>query len=176
MGDGALGCWKALHQGYGQTRWQRGWGQKTAKVFDPWPKALQPQAPQRLQAIWMAPDCQRAAMALDLFIATCEAQYPKAAACLVQDRGVFVAVYDFPAEHWGHMRMTNPIASPFATVRARTAKTRGGLSRVTMLARVCKLYQSAAKRWQRLRAAPYLPEVMPGMAFKDGLRVAQDAA
>jgi transposase-like protein len=176
IGDGALGFWKALRQVYGQTRWQRCWVHKTANVLDKLPKDLQPQAKQRLLAIWMAPDRQRAALAFDLFIAAYEAKYPKAAECLAQDREELLAFYDFPAEHWGHIRTTNPIESTFATVRLRTDKTRGCLSRVTMLAMVFKLYQSAAKRWHRLRAAQYLPEVMQGVAFKDGLRVEQDAA
>jgi putative transposase len=176
IGDGALGFWKALRQVYGQSRVQRCWVHKTANVLDKLPKDLQAQAKQRLQAIWMAPDRKRAAMAFDLFIAMYEAKYPKAAECLAQDREVLMAFYDFPAEHWGHIRTTNPIESTFATVRARTDKTRGCLSRVTMLAMVFKLYQSAAKRWHRLRAAHYLTEVMNGVAFKDGLRVAQDAA
>jgi transposase-like protein len=176
IGDGALGFWKALRQVYGQTRWQRCWVHKTANVLDKLPKDLQPQAKQRLQAIWMAPDRQRAEMAFDLFIAAYEGKYPKAAECLAQDREVLLAFYDFPAEHWGHIRTTNPIESTFATVRARTDKTRGCLSRVTMLAMVFKLYQSAAKRWHRLRAAHYLPEVMHGIVFKDGLRVEQDDA
>jgi len=176
IGDGALGFWKALRQVYGQTRWQRCWVHKTANVLDKLPQELQAQAKQRLQAIWMAPDRQRATMAFNLFIATYEAKYPKAAECLAQDREELLAFYDFPAEHWGHIRTTNPIESTFATVRARTDKTRGCLSRVTMLAMVFKLYQSAAKRWHRLRAAHYLPEVLQGRAFKDGLRVEQDAA
>jgi putative transposase len=176
IGDGALGFWKALRQVYGQTRWQRCWVHKTANVLDKLPKDLQPQAKQRLQAIWMAPDRQRAEIAFDLFIATYEAKYPKAAECLAHDREELLAFYDFPAEHWGHIRTTNPIESTFATVRLRTDKTRGCLSRVTMLAMVFKLYQSAAKRWHRLRAAHYLPEVMHGILFKDGLRVKQDAA
>src|SRR5262245_59131059 len=124
----------------------------------------------------MAPDRQRAARAFDLFIATDEAKYPKAAECLAQDREVLWTFYDFPAEHWGHIRTTNPVESTFATVRLRTDKTRGGLSRVTMLAMVFKLYQSAAKRGHRLRAAHDLPEVMHGILFKDGLRVEHDAA
>jgi len=176
IGDGALGFWKALRQVYGQTRWQRCWVHKTANVLDKLPKDLQPQAKQRLQAIWMAPDRQRAEMAFDLFIVPYEAKYPKAAECLAQEREALLAFYDFPAAHWGHIRTTNPIESTFATVRARTDKTRGCLSRVTMLAMVFKLYQSAAKRWHRLRAAHYLPEVMHGIVFKDGLRVEQDAA
>ena len=152
LGDGALGFGKALRQVYGQTRWQRCWVHKTANVLDTLPKDL--------QAIWMAPDRQRAERAFDLFLATYEAKYPKAAECLAQDREVLLAFYDFPAEPWGHIRTTNPIASTCATVRARTDKTRGCLSRVTMLAMVFKLYQSAAQRWHRLRAAHYLPEVM----------------
>ena len=176
IGDGAVGFWKALRQVYGQTRWQRCWVHKTANVLDKLPKDLQPQAKQRLQAIWMASDRQRAEMAFDLFIAAYEAKYPKAAECLAQDREELLAFYDCPAEHWGHLRTTNPIASTFATVRLRTDKTRGCLSRVTMLAMVFKLYQSAAKRWHRLRAAHYLPEVMQSVAFKDGLRVEEDAA
>src|SRR5262245_38558412 len=176
IGDGALGFWKALRQVYGQTRWQRCWVHKTANVLDKLPKALQPQAKQRLQAIWMAPDRQRAEMAFDLFIATYEAKYAKATECLAQDREVLLAFYDFPAEHWGHIRTTNPIEATLATVRARTDKARGCLSRVTMLAMVFKLYQSAAKRWHRLRAAHSLPAVMHGIVFKDGLRVEQDAA
>jgi putative transposase len=176
IGDGALGFWKALRQVYGQSRGQRCWVHKTANVLDKLPKDLQPQAKQRLQAIWMAPDRQRAEMAFDLFIATYEAKYRKAAECLAQDREVLLTFYDFPAEHWGHIRTTNPVESTFATVRLRTDKTRGCLSRVTMLAMVFKLYQSAAKRWHRLRAAHYLTEVMNGTAFKDGIRVEQDAA
>jgi putative transposase len=176
IGDGALGFWKALRQVYGQSRWQRCWVHKTANVLDKLPKALQPQAKQRLQAIWMAPDRQRAEMAFDLFVATYEGKYPKAAECLAQDREVLLTFYAFPAEHWGHIRTTNPIESTFATVRLRTNKTRGCLSRTTMLAMVFKLYQSAANRWHRLRAAHYLTEVMQGMAFKDGLRVEQNAA
>ena len=160
MGDGAVGFWKALRQVYGQTRWQRCGGHKTAHVLDTRPKDLQPQAKQRWPAIWMAPDRHRAEMAFALFIATYEAQYPKAAECLAHDREVVWAFDDFPAEHWGHIRTTHPIESTFATVRARTAKPRGCLSRVTMLAMVCTLYQSAAQRWHRLRAAHSLPEVM----------------
>ena len=115
-------------------------------------------------------------MVFALFLATYAAKYPKAAACLAHDREVLVAFYDLPAEHGGHLRTTNPIESTFATVRARTDKTRGGLSRVTRLAMVFTLYQSAAKRWHRLRAAHYLPEVMNGIVFKDGLQVERDAA
>jgi transposase-like protein len=176
MGDGTLGFWKALRHVYGQTRGQRCWVQKTANVLDKLPKDLQAQAKQRLQAMWMAPDRQRAVLAFDLFIATYAGKYPKAAECLAQDREALLAFYDFPAEHWGHIRTTNPVESTFATVRRRTDKTQGCLSRDTMLAMVFKLYQSAAKRWHRLRAAHALPEVINGTTFKDGIRLEQDAA
>jgi putative transposase len=115
-------------------------------------------------------------LAFDLFVAAYEAKYPKAAECLAQNREELLAFSDVPAEHWGHMRTTNPIESTFAAVRARTDKTRGCLSCVTMLAMAFKLYQSTAKRWHRLRAAHYLSEVMQGMVFQDGLRMEQDAA
>jgi putative transposase len=118
---------------------------RAANGLDKLPQDLQPQAKQRLQAIWMAPDRQRAKMAFDFCMAAYEAKYPKTAECLAQDRAVFLAFDDFPAGHWGHMRTTNPIESTFATVRARPDKARGCLSRVTMLAMVFKLYQSAAK-------------------------------
>lgn len=111
IGDGALGFGKTLRQVYGQSRGQRCWVHKTANGLDQLPKDLQPQAKQRVQAIWMAPDRQRAEMAFDLFVATYEAKYPKAAECLAQDREVLLALYDFPAEHWGHMRTTNPTTS-----------------------------------------------------------------
>ena len=111
-----MGFWKALRHVYGQTRWQRWWVHKTADVLAKLPKDLQAPATQRLQATGMAPNRQRAAMAFDLFVATYEAKYPKAAECLAQDREVLLAFYDFPAEHWGHIRTTNPIASTFATV------------------------------------------------------------
>jgi transposase-like protein len=139
IGDGAVGFWQALRPGYGQTRWQRCWVQKTATVLAKRPKDLQAQATQRRQAIGLAPDRQRAELAFDLFSAAYEAKYPKATECVAPDRAVFVAFDDFPAEHGGHIRTTHPRASTFATVRLRTAKTRGWLSRVTMLAMVFKL-------------------------------------
>jgi putative transposase len=152
LGDGALGFWQALCQGYGQPRWHRCWVHKTAHGLDQLPKDLQPQATQRLQATWLAPVHPCAEVAFDWFIATSEAQYPKAAECLAQDREVVLAFYDCPAELWGHIRTTKLIASTCATGRGRTARTRGGLSHVTRLAMGFQLYQSAAKRWQRLRA------------------------
>jgi len=124
IGYGAWGFWKALRHVYGQPRWQRCWGHKTANVLDKLPKALQPQAQQRLQAIWLAPDRQRAEMAFDLCIATYEAKYPKAAEYLAHAREGLLAFDDCPAEHWGHIRTPTPIALTFATIGARTRPKR----------------------------------------------------
>jgi transposase-like protein len=176
IGDGALGFWKALPQAYGQTRRQRCWVHKTANVLDKLPKDMQPQAKQRLQAIWLAPDRARAQMAFDLFLATYEQKYPQAADCLAKDREVLLTFYDFPAEHWVHIRTTNPIESTFATVRLRTDKTRGCLSRHTTLTMVCKLCQSAQKRWHRLHGVQYMMDVLKEVEFQDGIRVKSEVA
>ena len=176
IGDGALGFWKALPQAYGKTRRQRCWGHKTANVLDKLPKDMQPQAKQRLQAIWMAPDRARAEMAFDLFVATYEQKYPQATACLAKDREVLLTFYEFPAEHWVHIRTTNPIESTFSTVRQRTDKTRGCLSRQTTLTMVFKLCQSAQKRWHRLNGTQYMMDVREEVAFQDGIRVESEAA
>jgi transposase-like protein len=176
IGDGALGFWQALPQAYGQTRRQCCWVPKTANVLDKLPKAMQPQAKQRLHAIWMAPDRARAEMAFDLFIATYEQKYPQAAACLAKDREVLLTFYDFPAEHWMHIRTTNPIASTLSTVRLRTDKTRGCLSRQTTLTMVFTLGQSAQKRWRRLNGAQYMIDLLEGTTFQDGIRAESEAA
>ena len=150
VGDGALGFWKALSKVYGETRQQRCWVHKTANVLDKLPKSLQPQAKQRLHEIWMAESRDEAGRAFNLFIDSYRAKYPKAAECLAKDRGALLAFYDFPAEHWLHIRTTNPIESTFATVRLRTAKTRGCLSRETASTMVFKLTLCAQRTWRRL--------------------------
>jgi putative transposase len=176
IGDGARGLWKALPPAYGKTRRQRCGMQKTGNVLEKLPKDMQPQAKQRLQAIWMAHDRARAEMAFDFFIATYEQQYPQAAECLAKDREVLLTCYDVPAEHWGHIRTTNPIESTFSTVRLRTDKTRGCLSRQTTLTMVFKLCRSAQKRWRRLNGAQYMVDVLEGTEFQDGIRVESAAA
>lgn len=176
IGDGALGFWKALPQAYGQTRRQRCGVHKTANVLAKLPKDMQPQAKQRLQAIWMAPDRARAERAFDLFVATYEQKYPQAVECLAKDREVLLTFYAFPAEHWVHIRTTNPIESTFSTVRLRTDKTRGCLSRQTALTMVFKLCQSAQKRWHRLNGAQHMRDVLEGAEFQDGIRVESEAA
>ena len=132
-GDGALGFWKALAKVYGNTCQQRCWVHKTGNVLNCLPKVVQPRAKQALQQIWMAETREDAEGAFDAFLATYELKFPKATACLAKDREALLAFYDFPAEHWPHLRTTNPIESTFATVKLRTAKTRGCLSRQTML-------------------------------------------
>lgn len=167
-GDGALGFWKALAQIWGNTRTQRCWVHKTGNVLNKLPKAVQPKAKQALHQIWMAETREAAERAFDTFLSTYEAKYPKATHCLAKDRDVLLTFYDFPAEHWVHLRTTNPIESTFATVRLRTAKTRGCLSRETMLSMVFKLCQSAEKGWRRLQGYKRIADVVRGVQFVDG--------
>ena len=170
VGDGALGFWKALPQVYGDTRWQRCWMHKTGNVLDKLPKSIQARAKDNLHQIWMAETKEMAEKAFDHFIQSYEAKYPKAAECLAKDREVLLTFYDFPAEHWLHLRTTNPIESTFATVRLRTAKTRGMLTRDTMLTMVFKLSMSAQKRWRRLNRPERLGELIQGIKFVNGIK------
>jgi putative transposase len=175
-GDGALGFWKALDQVYPTTRGQRCWVHKTANVLDKLPKRLQPGAKDALHQIWMAETRKDADAAFDLFLATYQAKYPKACECLSKDRTELLAFYDFPAEHWKHLRTTNPIESTFATVRLRHRRTKGSGSRTACLTMVFKLMQSAAKRWRLLNGSQHLVDVSLGIQFIDGLKPQQDAA
>jgi transposase-like protein len=169
-GDGALGFWSALREIYPATREQRCWVHKTANVLNKLPKSVQAKAKPMLQDIWMAETRHQAEAAFDLFVDSFEAKYPKAVACLVKDRDVLLTFYDFPAEHWVHLRTTNPIESTFATVRLRTARTKGCGSRTACLTMVFKLVQCAEKHWRRLNGAALLPEVIQGVTFIDGLK------
>ena len=175
-GDGALGFWKALAKVYGNTRQQRCWVHKTGNVLNCLPKVSQPRAKQALQQIWMAETREDAYRAFDEFIATYQLKFPKATACLAKDREALLAFYDFPAEHWPHLRTTNPIESTFATVTLRTAKTRGCLSRQTMLTMVFKLCRSAERRWCRLQGYRRLGEVIENVKFINGVREDEVAA
>jgi transposase-like protein len=170
VGDGALGFWKALPQVFGETRRQRCWMHKTGNVLDKLPKNIQARAKENLHQIWMAETKADAEKAFDHFIESYEAKYPKAAECLAKDREVLLTFYDFPAEHWLHLRTTNPIESTFATVRLRTTKTRGMLTRDTMLTMVFKLSLSAQKRWRRLNRPELLGELIQGIKFVDGIK------
>jgi putative transposase len=175
-GDGALGFWKALKKVWPKTRHQRCWVHKTANVLDKLPKRLQPEAKQKLHDIWMADTREHADQAFDLFLRTYEAKYPKTCKCLAKDREELLAFYDFPAEHWIHLRTTNPIESTFATVRLRTKKTKGSGSRTACLTMAFKLVQSAAKKWRTLNGSQLLPDVVQGVPFIDGQRADQAAA
>ncbi len=175
-GDGALGFWKALRQVYGRTDEQRCWVHKTANVLNKMPKSLQPKAKGRLQDIWMAETRSNAEKAFDFFQEAYGAKYDKAVECLTKDRECLLTFYDFPAEHWKHIRTTNPIESTFATVRLRTTKTKGCLSRKTALAMVFKLLLSARKKWRRLDGSNHIGEVIQGVTFKDGIKQIQNAA
>ena len=172
VGDGALGFWKALPQVYPQTRQQRCWVHKTANVLTKLPQSQQPQALRDLQSIWMAATETEAQTAFDAFVKDYAAKYPKASECLAKDRENLLAFYDFPAEHWAHIRTTNPIESTFATVRLRTDKTKGSGSRQACLTMVFKLCQLAQRRWHRLRGRELLDDVIKGVRFVDGIKVA----
>jgi putative transposase len=171
IGDGALGFWKALPQVFPSTRIQRCWVHKTANVLNTLPKSQQPQAKFALQEIYTAATKAEANKAFERFVKTYELKYPKAVECLTKDRAALLAFYEFPAEHWAHIRTTNPIESTFATVRLRTDKTRGCVSATSILSLVFKLVQSAQKRWLRIRGFKRLAQVIEGVKFQDGIAV-----
>ena len=176
VGDGALGFWKALSKVFGQTRWQRCWVHKTANVLNQLPKSIQPKAKEKLHHIWMAPDKAEAQKHFDDFINIYGAKYPKATERLEKDRDVLLTFYDFPAEHWRHIRTTNPIESTFSTVRLRTAKVRNCFSSKTVLTMAFKLCQSAQNRWQRLQGYKILGKIINGVKFVNGVEDMRIAA
>jgi transposase-like protein len=168
VADGALGFWAACRQLWPETREQRCWVHKTANVLDKLPQRLQGEAKDKLHQIWMAPGRKTATEAFDLFISTYEAKYPGATACLQKDREALLTFYDFPAEHWAHLRTTNPIESTFATVRLRHSRTKGNGSRKACLAMVFKLAASAQQHWRKLNGSDRLGDVIAGIVFVDG--------
>jgi transposase-like protein len=172
VADGALGFWKALGEVWPNTREQRCWVHKTANVLNKLPKSLHAKAKRALQDIWMAETKADAVTALAAFAETYGTKYEKAVDCLTKDRDALLAFYDFPAEHWKHLRTTNPIESTFATVRHRTVRSKGCLSNKTALAMVFKLADAAQKSWRRLRGHNQLPKVIQGVKFTDGIEVA----
>ena len=147
---------------------------KTTNVLNKLPKKLQPQAKSSLWEIYRADTKTDANLAFNRFLKAYRAKYPEAAECLGKDRDVLLAFYDFPAEHWQHIRSTNPIESTFATVRLRTRKTRGAVSKETITPLVFKLIESAQKRWHRIRGFKHLGDVIEGVQFKDGLKLLPD--
>ena len=176
IGDGALGFWKALREVYGSAREQRCWVHKTGNVLNKLPKGLQKKAKQHLHDIWMAETRKDAEDAFDFFLAAYGPKYDKAVACLAKDRDVLLTFYDFPAEHWKHIRTTNPIESTFATVRLRTYRTKGCLSRKTAMAMVFKLCQCAQRKWRKLDGSNQLAEIIRGVKFVDGEHQGRAAA
>jgi putative transposase len=170
IGDGALGFWKAMRQVWDTTKEQRCWVHKMANVLDKLPKGSQPKAKRMLHDIYQAEGKAGAEKAFDLFVETYRAKYPQATECLVKDREVLLTFYAFPAEHWIHIRTTNPIESVFATVRLRHDKTKGSGSRSACLTMVFKLMESASKKWRALNGSTLLPEVVRGTVFIDGIK------
>ena len=169
VGDGALGFWSALEEVFPTTIQQRCWVHKTANILNKMPKKVQQRAKNDLHQIWMAETREAAHKAFDLFLTKYEAKYPKAAECLSRDRDELLAFYDFPAEHWIHLRTTNPIESTFASVRHRHKRTKGSGSRAACLAMVYKLLLSAQARWRKLNSYQLIIHVVEGRKFNDGI-------
>ena len=174
--DGALGFWKALGEVWLTTREQRCWVHKTANILNMMPKSLHAKAKRALQEIWMAETKKDAVTALEAFVETYQVKYERAADCLTKDRDALLAFYDFPAEHWKHLRTTNPIESTFATVRHRTIRSKGCLSNKTALAMVFKLVEGAQKSWRRIDGHNQLPKLIQGVKFADGIEVIRNSA
>lgn len=174
IGDGALGFWAAIRKVFGETREQRCWVHKTANILNKMPKGVQPKAKTDIHNIWMAGTRKEAGDAFDKFLEKYEAKFPDACKCLSKDRDVLLTFYDFPAEHWAHLRTTNPIESTFATIRLRHRKTKGSGSRRASLAMMFKLGMSAQKKWRRLRGHQQIIPLMQGIKFTDGIM--QEAA
>jgi putative transposase len=169
IGDGALGFWAALRKAFPTTREQRCWVHKTANVLDKMPKNVQPRAKTAIHEIYLAETRDDAVKAFDTFVEKFGAKYVAATSCLKKDRDELLAFYDFPAEHWKHIRTSNPIESTFATVRLRHRRTKGSGTRQASLVMVFKLVQAAQKRWRRLDGSKLLLEVLRGTKFIDGI-------
>ena len=175
-GDGALGFWKALDEVSPTTRHQRCTLHKTVNVMDKLPKSVQPAAKADLREVWNAPDRATAEAAIAVFADKYGAKYEKAVTCLTKDQDALLTFYDFPAEHWDHLRTSNPIESVFATVRHRTVRTKGALSQDTARLMVFKLVMAAARTWRRLKGENQLPKVVQGVTFRNGVEVTNTPA
>jgi len=173
VGDGALGFWKALDEIYPGTRHQRCWLHKIGNVLNKVVKSVQPAMKADLREIHGAPTRAAAEGAVNIFVEKYGAKYPQAAECLTKDQDALLAFYDFPAEHWDHLRTSNPIESVFATVRHRTVRTKGALSPTTARLMVFKLVMAASKTWRRLKGENQLPKVVAGVTFRDGTEVTE---
>jgi len=168
-----MGFWAALEEVYPATRQQRCWMHKTGNVLNAMAKSVQPKAKAALHDIWQAATREGAERAFDQFIATFEAKYPKATNCLLKDRDTLMTFYDFPAVHWQHLRTTNPIESTFATIRHRTTRTRGCVTRDSLLHMMFKLGECAEQNWRKLRGFKYLAKIIEGVKFVNGEEIEQ---
>jgi putative transposase len=176
IGDGALGFWSALEEEFPQCRQQRCWVHKTANILDKMPKSIQPNAKRMIHEMYLSPTKETAIKAYDEFLQHYTAKYPAACKCLEKDKEQLFSFYDFPAEHWKHIRTTNPIESTFATVRHRTRQTKGCGNRKATLTMVFKLAKMAEKGWIRLKGFQLLSKVVAGIKFKDGEEVKEHVA
>jgi putative transposase len=176
VADGALGFWQAIEEVWPKTRGQRCWVHKTANVLNKLPKSQYAKAKRALQEIWMAETKRDALTAFDAFVETWGVKYDKAVECLIKDRDALLAFYDFPAEHWKHLRTSNVIESSFATIRHRTVRSKGCLSNKTALAMIFKLAEAAEKNWRRLDGYNQLPKMIQGIKFADGIEVVRSQA
>jgi putative transposase len=174
VGDGALGFWRALDEAFPTTRHQRCWLHKTLNVLDKFPKSMQPNAHKDLREIWLSPDRAAAEAAMTTFEEKYTPKYAKAVECLTRDRETMLTFFDFPADHWDHLRTSNPIESVFATVRHRTVRMKGALSQDTARLMVFKLVMAASQTWRRLNGQNQLPKIINGVKFKDGIEVAPE--
>jgi transposase-like protein len=168
IGDGGLGFWAALRETYSDTKEQRCWVHKTANILDKMPKSTQPKAKEKIHDIYLAPTREQALVAYNSFLSLYGKKFPDACACLMKDKDVLFTFYGFPAEHWVHLRSTNPIESTFATVRLRTEKTKGCGSRLATLTMVFKLVYETRKTWKKLKGYRLIPKVLKGITFVDG--------
>jgi transposase-like protein len=174
IGDGALGFWKALDEAFPTARHQRCWLHKTLNVLDKFPKSMQPNAHKDLREIWLSPNRDAAEAAMTTFAEKYAPKYDKAVECLTKDRETLLTFFDFPADHWDHLRTSNPIESVFATVRHRTVRMKGALSQDTARLMVFKLVMAASKTWRRLQGQNQLPKVINGVKFKDGIEAVDE--
>jgi len=168
IGDGALGFWAALREAYPDCEEQRCWVHKTANILDKMPKSVQPKAKERIHDIYLAPTKEQALVAYNSFLTLYGKKFPEACECLAKDKDVLFTFYDFPAEHWIHIRTTNPIESTFATVRLRTEKTKGCGTRLATLTMVFKLVLETKKTWKKIKGYRLIPKVLDGVIFIDG--------
>ena len=174
VGDGALGFWRALDEAFPSTRHQRCWQHKTLNVLDKLPKSVQADAHRDLREIWLSPNRAAAEFAMTTFAEKYAPKYQKAVDCLLKDRETLLTFFDFPAQHWTHLRTSNPIESAFATVRHRTVRMKGALSQDTARLMVFKLVMAASESWRRLQGQNHLPKVVSGVTFHDGIEVASE--